>query len=358
MSAGKYSLEAYRRYPEARVCPPLSAAKPAQLAIAEVSWRKAEAKRGEYAFDIPKVQSGHTLLNVNLEAPDWAREGQAGLAASFVRRLGKETNGGAAFSGVLLNRTPLWAEDTCKELARAFADAFDNSFLIVSPKDGLAEILKAEDIPFGLVLNLSGGILPLRTQLAQGGLQRVWQKCPVFVKGAAPEGAQEAEKVVRGWHAAAAEGKETDGCRVALRRLTFPAQVSAGGALPLRLWWQNMGTSPLYGKSTVRLRLSGGGITKEIAVHDEKETRIPGDAVHNEIIQLPQMPAGEYTLQCAVFCEHKGFLPLANDVPGENGWYTMATITLDDVKRPEAYEAWNGYYPEGYYPLEDPKLPV
>ncbi len=82
-----------------------------------------------------------------------------------------------------------------------------------------------------------------------------------------------------------------------------------------------------------------------------------GDIIHNEIIQLPELDSGSYTLSIGLFtCEHE-IINLSLSDKDDNGFYEMGTIDIEDEGKYHYSTIWNHYYPEGYYPLEDPKAP-
>ena len=68
-----------------------------------------------------------------------------------------------------------------------------------------------------------------------------------------------------------------------MRRVTYPKALSSGGALPLRLWLQNVGNTPVYTASQMQLRLKTPEGCLPILVRLAPRVWPVGDTVHNEI---------------------------------------------------------------------------
>lgn len=355
----EHSLELYEKYPTVRCRPVCTGEKAASaMRVIRPKWAHIAPEKGVFHFDLVENPAGPeetVLLHVDLTPPAWA-EGPED-AAAFVRLLGAALEGGASYAGALVELGGI-SEGAKKAMLRAWRVGFDRTALVARAEDtALLEALRREGITFGLLLNVTGGILPARETLARNHLQRVWETAPVFLRAMdCPEGLQELRRVAAGWHALAADVPGLVPGRLTLRRLTYPAAVEAGGALPMRFWWQVMGDSPIYGPTKVVARLVGENQI-DLPLEDEKFIRLPGDATHNQIVTLPPLPMGEYTLLIGVEGADGKLLPLAMDAPLKDGLYEVGKVVLDETPRPELFAAWDDYYPEGYYPLEDPKLP-
>lgn len=272
----------------------------------------------------------------------------------FLQRLGMQTQGGCRCAGVLLDTD---AVDPAE--FSVWRRAFDGAVLIARA-DQTEQIaaLRIAGLPFGLLLDAHAGILPVRRQLAEQGLQFVWQSAPVFLlaKGC-PDGGAALKQAMDGWHVLAADVPGAVPGTLLVRRVTYPKALSSGGALPLRLWLQNVGNTPVYTASQMQLRLKTPEGCLPILVRLAPRVWPVGDTVHNEITQLPGVAPGCYELQCRVWKENGcGIIPLGSENDGD-GWLSLGTAVLDDTPRPELYIVWDTYYPDGYYPLEDPKLP-
>ncbi len=356
----EHSLELYEQYPTVRCRPVCTGAALAEaMEIRCLHFAELAPEKGVFHFDrVPPAgkPGGTTLLSLDVTPPAWASHFED--AAAFVRLLGAFLQGGASYTGVLVELADVPVEAR-PAMGRAFRAGFDKAALIALAEDEVTlSFFRRENIPFGLLLDASQGILAVREALATRHLQRVWETAPVLLLAKNhPELPQALRKAAEGWHVAAADIQGIKPGRMALRRVTYPAAVAADGALPIRFWWQVVGQSPLYGWTKVVAKLVHAGGDAALALDDEKPIRMLGDATHNQIVKLPKLPMGEYALWVGVQGQDGRLLPLAMDAPVKEGFYEIGKVTLDDVPRPELFAAWDHYYPEGYYPLEDPKLP-
>lgn len=351
------SWDLYQRFP-ITICRPAYAGyvgegKP--LAFFEVDWAQAWPTKESFQPELPQAIDGPALLVPVPTRPAWATGEDY---PTFLRLLGARTNGGAAFAGVLLDRDGLMGE-ALRNVVRACRDAFDRTALVTRASDWtLVDMLRREGIPFGLLLEAKEGILIIRQSLAIPGLQRVWEKAPVFLDAReTKENPEELLRCAAFWHVLASDLPGIKPGRLTLRRLTYPQKVTGGGALPLRFWWQVVGDSPLYETTKIRLLLKAGDNQWEIPLTDERSLRPMGDHTHHEIATLPPLPAGDYEVWCGAFAGDNSPLPLSMREPCVGGFFKAGEITVDDEPRPELLHAWDGFEPEGYYPLEDPKLP-
>ncbi len=178
---------------------------------------------------------------------------------------------------------------------------------------------------------------------------------PVYVHAGRPLDEEELD-AARRWHSSGADCVAALGPCMTLRRLMFPKDLTSGGVLPLRMWWQNLGTAPLYGAVSVRLELRSGAARYAIPVPGEMHPGM-GDTTFNVTTRLPDVPCGTYSLWIGLEGEN-GFLPLAvKDAKMDGGLVSVGEITLDDVCRPYLATMWETQYADGYYPLEDPAQP-
>lgn len=332
-----YSLEAFeQKLPVEKVRPPWRRPEPdgPRLALCE-------AAQDTWDGAPPAPPAGSIALLCPRAA---ARD-----AERFLQRLGMAAQGGRAFAGVLLDPN---ANVDLSVWRRAFESA-----PLIARADCPQQIaaLRAAGVPFGLLLDARGGILPVRRALAVQGLQRVWASAPVFLLAAGcPDGAEALQRAVEGWHVCAADVPGAVPGVLLVRRATWPKALSAGGALPLRLWVQNVGAAPVYGPSRLQLRL--GGVDLPIPLGLARRVWPVGDTVYNEITQLPGTAPGRYPLEYRIRREDANPSVFTGDAG--DGWQALGEVVLDGTARPELYAAWDNYYPDGYYPLEDPKLPV
>lgn len=158
------------------------------------------------------------------------------------------------------------------------------------------------------------------------------------------------------WHVSFSSEDMDVGYRFELRKLAYPKEISSGGALPLRFWFVNTGTAPCYEPVTAMLRLSGADKGCDTKLNIQALQGKTGDLVHNEIAKLPALPTGEYTVSLGLkIGEHP--LALANALTASDGFYALGKVLVDQQNRDDLFHIWEDYYPEGYYPLEDPQAP-
>lgn len=69
------------------------------------------------------------------------------------------------------------------------------------------------------------------------------------------------------------------------------------------------------------------------------------DIVYNEMVQLPAMPAGDYTL--LLWLPARRWEPPApqHRPSGRGGLLPLGSVTVDDQPRLELYAIWDRYYP-------------
>lgn len=227
------------------------------------------------------------------------------------------------------------------------------------PAPSEVEAIRARgEEPFALLIDLrEQDLLEAAERLARLGLQRHWQRAPVcaLLKG---EPDPETRRALHRWHVRAADREAGLGLDIRPRRVSCPRTVSAGGALPLRLWLTSTGSSPLYEPARLHLRLRGAAAEAMVPLdHPAALLRRLGDLVHNQILSLPPLPPGIYEAALALL-RADGQPVHLNALGAEPGGYLpLGRLALDDRPRPEYFHIWDDYYPEGYYPLEDPKEP-
>jgi len=202
------------------------------------------------------------------------------------------------------------------------------------------------------------GWLDTAQALAEHGLQRHWETAPVYARLSEAPGPEQVEQL-QAWHVRAANFPANLDMDLRLRRLTCPCALSSQGALPLRLWMQNAGASPLYGPHRLFLRLSRGAWSEDLPLQTPPDVFMKlGDIVYNEILQLPALPEGELALRLILTGPGGSPLLLNTDLPEQEGLYQVGTILADHKPRPQLFTIWEDWYPDGYYPLEDPKVPL
>ncbi len=339
---GKYSLESYERYPVIRCRPeedrrPVSGAGFSSFATVDVR-----------PDDRPQLKE-KTLLRLRISATE-----DAVTAEAAVRELASRYYRDPAVLGVTLAAD----QPSCSRMWETVAEAF-------SPKRFYVPVTDGQMLNYALKQGFFGGILAevgenpldLCEAFAANDAQRLFERYPVLVRFTNP--AQADGRYALQWHACAVEGvRALAGPRIALRRLNYPRLLTSGGFAPLQFWWTNRGPSPLYGPAEVRLRLVRDGIPVATVLPGDRPERIPlADRVFNRIIRLPLLPEGSYRLEYGLFAEDGAPVRLANTKPTGNGYYDGDAIHLDHLPRPELENIWQTYRPDGYYPLEDPKVP-
>ena len=345
---GKYSIDAFEVHPLIKLRPVMTAPLLRSYRLYELYQSALEPKCGEL-LDPPPVEGENVILLLH---PDEKRD--LADVCGFIRRMGSCYNGGRGFAAVVMEMGPFTGVAR-EQLVQAYRQGFDETFLLLKPGSGLAEVCRRLGIPFGLWLELERGILPLRRAIGQENLARVWENAPVYLR--ADRKLTEAElDAARRWHISGADVLLPVGVQMTLRRMMFPEALTTGGLMPLRLWWQNVGTAPIYEAVQLHLELRSGEAHYQIDAPGVLDRPGIGDSTMNLTAKLPQVPCGRYELWCGLKAGKK-FLLLAMEAQENGGLYRVGEVTLDDVSRPYLATMWDEQYADGYYPLEDPAQP-
>ncbi|HZG76555.1 MAG TPA: DUF4832 domain-containing protein [Paenibacillus sp.] len=123
------------------------------------------------------------------------------------------------------------------------------------------------------------------------------------------------------------------GYRLALRKLTYPSVVEAGGELTMTSWWENLGVAPCYRPYPLALRLKND--SQELILRTEADIRewLPGDSLYNQAIALPNtLPAGHYRVGIALLSmdSDEPAVKLAVEGREADGWYAVGSIEVRD----------------------------
>ena len=242
--------------------------------------------------------------------------------------------------------TPAAGGSSCRRVWETLAESFSPRRFFVPVSDGeMLDYALKQGFLGGLLAEVGNNPLDACEAFAANGAQRLFERVPVLVRFTRPEKAD--SRYALQWHANAVEGvKERAGPRIALRRLNYPKALT------------NRGPSPLYDRTEVRLRIVRGSQTvAEVLPGDNPERIHLGDRVFNRILRLPEIPEGQYRLEFGLFLEDGTPVRLANANPTGEGYYDGDVIHIDRIPRHEFETIWENYRPDGYYPLEDPKLP-
>lgn len=344
---GKYSLDAFEVHPLVKLRPVVTDPEADGYRLLELCQAELEPKPGELLTP-PPVGSGKVILRLNV-----SENADIADACGFIRRMGFCYEGGKLLAGVVMTEG-VFSGTALDQLAQAYRQGFENTYLLAEPGSALAESCSRAGVKFGLWLPLERGILPLRRSIGRGNLARNWESCPVYIWAGRDLTTEELDAACR-WHASGADVPAILGPRMTLRRMMFPRELTAGGPLPLRMWWQNVGTAPMYRDVEICLELCNGENRFPIQIPEAGFRPGMGDATFNTTAILPEI-RGTFALRCGLRCQG-AMLKLSMDAPEENGMYTVGEMTLDDAARPYLATMWEEAYADGYYPLEDPAQP-
>lgn len=345
---GKYSIDAFEQYPLVKIRPRVTRAAASGYRLVTLSWAALETEDGQL-LSPGEIDGGTVILQLNLDRP-----GDAADACGFVRRMGSLYRGGKDLAGVVLSA----GNDTSVALAQlvqAYAQGFESTCLLAEPGTELMAACRKQQVKTGLWLDLNRGILNLRRAIAEGNLQKTWRDAPVYLYASEDLNGAELDAAVR-WHASGVNLPAPIGPTMTLRRMMFPEGLTSGGLMPLRLWWQNIGTAPIYKTVEVVLELRSKDACYVIPVPDVLERPDLGDSTLNLTARLPEIACGSYGLWCGLKVGQR-FLPLAMDAAEVGGMYHVGDVTLDEEPRPYLATMWEEQYADGYYPLEDPAQP-
>ncbi len=343
---GKYSLDAFEVHPLVKLRPSVTELERSCYRLLELSRSELEPESG--MLNPPEIGAGRVLLRLRWDMADDISD-----VCGFIRRMGSCYAGGKAFAGVVVT-AGTFTGAALGQLVQAYRQGFDGTFLLAQPGTECMDICRREGIPTGLWLPLSEGILNLRRSIAKDNLARNWENHPVYLYSDGELSVEELDAAQR-WHCSGANVMAPLGAQLTLRRMMFPRDLTSGGIMPLRIWWQNIGTAPMYHEVRMQLVLQNGKEQVAVSVPGTLRPGL-GDATFNTTGLLPQVPCGTYSLWVGLETD-RVTLPLAMDAPMKNGLYHIGEITLDDTVRPYLDTMWEEQYADGYYPLEDPAQP-
>lgn len=345
---GKYSIDAFERYPLVKIRPRVTRMAASNYRLLTLSWAALETEDGQLRLP-GEIGEGTVILRLNLDRP-----GDVDDACGFVRRMGSFYRGGKDFAGVVLS-AGIYTSVALGQLVLSFAQGFESACLLAEPGTELMAACRKQHIKTGLWLDLNRGILNLRRAIAEENLQRTWRDTPVYLYADRDLTEEELDAAIR-WHASGINMKASVGPCMTLRRMMFPEGLTSGGPMPLRLWWQNIGTAPIYERAEVKLELRSGEKRYEIAAEGLMDRPDIGDSTLNLTARLPEVACGSYGLWCGLKVGEQ-FLPLAMEAVENGGMYHVGDVTLDGESRPYLQTMWEEQYADGYYPLEDPAQP-
>lgn len=359
---GKYSLEHYEKYKTIIIRPqPLSKNPPnfgnERTDYLTFSWNELEPSRGGYRLDGIKKSlntASNPVLLLKPDLPVWVKDHADDYFSAFIRKVGSYIDGDRRLVGVVISTLA-----DSKEEWNAYMDSFDALTILADlHHHRLIHHLREHGQEFGLLVKCSeDNWIACCEAFARLNLQDVWKSKPVILHLADQTAGPNIRREAMRWHACLSNIDMGLGYDLTLRRLTYPEAVSSNGSLPLRFWFVNAGSSRIYQDIELWLKLKQEHASYELPLNAATSSWLTGDIVHNEIVRLPDMLPGTYALSIGVFHKDRSCIHL--NIHGEEkaGYYSAGTIKVEITDKDRLENIWDTYYPEGYYPLEDPKVP-
>ncbi|WP_054027476.1 DUF4832 domain-containing protein [Bacillus sp. FJAT-28004] len=359
---GKYSLENYEKYKAIKVRPyPLPRNEKnsgnGQFQYVSFSWRDLEPTRGEYRLEQVNEAlntASNPILVLKPDLPLWVKGHANDCFAALIRKVGSYIDSDSRLLGVFISTMA-----DGKEEWNAYMDSFEVLTLLADLHNfRLIQYLREHGRGFGLLVKCSeDNWIACCEAFAKQKLQQVWKSYPVVLLNTDNVCGPNIRREAHRWHVSLSNLKIELGYNLALRRLTYPETVSSHGSLPLRFWFVNTGISRIYREFSLWVKLEQGDVSYELSMHAATQTWLTGDLVHNEIIQLPEMQPGNYTLSIALFYKDRSYIHLNIQNNEQDGYYEAGIVKVEITSEDPLLNIWDMYYPEGYYPLEDPKVP-
>ncbi|RED66348.1 DUF4832 domain-containing protein [Cohnella lupini] len=357
-----FSLESYEQYSTSvfrprRLAQPFSDPDAGRFTYVEVAWNEGEPSRGAYRLEGMKeaiAAAINPVLVLRPVLPLWAKEDPAGYFAAFIRKVGSDADSEGRLAGIVIV-----ALSDSKEEWNAYMDSFQATPLLADlHHTALIHHLRERNREFGLLVTCSESTwIDCCEAFATQQLHHVWRSKPVVLHVTEPSSGPSVEREALRWHASLANISMELGGRLELRRMTYSSSVTSGGSLPLRLWFVNTGSSRLYREFELRLRLKREDATYVIPVRADSQAWLTGDLVHNEVLRIPEVTEGDYSIALGLFLRDGSPIRLHIQDQEDGGYYEAGTLRVESPGEDPLLRIWETYYPEGYYPLEDPKVP-
>ncbi len=367
---GIYSLENYEKYKTKIIRLKPESKTPSNFGMGQIHyiklpWTSLEPSPGAFNLEViiremEKVKN--PILVIIPDIPTWVNNHESDYFAALIRRVGSFIGGDSRLVGVIISTI-----NNSRAEWDAYIDSFDQTRIFTNIENkAFIEYLKNNNREFGLLVKCSEeNWIDCCEELANQGLQHLWKRNPVLVHITDDACGPNISREVYRWHGGLTNKQLDLGYNITLRRVTYPETVSSKGALPLRLWFVNNGTARIYQRFVVKLQIkpkelqqfSQKNSSYELAMKANTESWSIGDITHNEIIQLLGIEPGIYTLSVGLFLLDNTPIYLNNENVRANGFCEIGTVCIDNKKRDELFNIWDTYYPEGYYPLEDPQAP-
>ena len=361
---GKYSLENYCVYETYKIRPKPLASNPdnkgrGMYQTLEYTWEELEPERGRFCIDHMTEELRKTenpILKIVPSAPSWFHNYellQEGFSC-LLRKVGSVVVHIQNLVGVIINSSPINIR-----VLEAYINTFESKSLLVRlEEEELITYLKENKVAFGLVVNCNEeNWIDCCERFARLGIQNTWEQNPVVLEIEGQAVGHNIQRESVRWHASLANLPMEIGYCFTLRRLTFPKKIIGCGGLPLRFWFVNTGSAPCYMQYYLKIKLSQGDVVHEFLLNIDTKQWLLGDIVHNEIISLPGLQEGVYKVSMGIFFLDGSPMKLSVKENQDNGFYELGLIEVDDRLENNLLHAWDDFYPDGYYPLEDPQEP-
>ena len=373
---GKYSLENYYPYETYKIRPEPLPEAPVNIGRGEYSfleytWQELEPERGNYniAQITESLSKRHnSILVIKQDPPSWLKASSSGsnnhsswltaypeeCFAHLIRRVGSSMAEEQQLVGVVITS----AGDSFR-VWDAYIEAFDNIPVLAELENGkLIRYLKGKGHSFGLIVKCSeNNWIDCCEKFAEYQLQNTWERMPVILHNTDEEIGSNIHREGLRWHAGFTNLPMDLGYNFTLRRLTYPKKIIGNGALPIRFWFVNTGSAPCYKEFQLKIQLESKSTHYEFLLHIDQSSWKIDDITHNEILPLPELQEGSYLLSIGLFFSDGTPIHLDVKAIENQGYYELGTIEVDNCMTDDLLHAWDDFYPEGYYPLEDPKAP-
>lgn len=367
---GIYSLENYEKYKTKTIRFKPQSKTPSnvgtgQIQYVKLPWASLEPSRGKFNLELLSREMENVknpILVLIPDIPAWVNNHQSDSFAALIRRVGSFINGDRKLVGIVVSTI-----NNSQAEWDGYIDSFDKTTIYADlDNEDLISYLKDNNKEFGLLVTCNeANWLDCCEGFAKQNLQHVWKRNPVLVHITDDVCGPNISREIYRWHGGLSNKQLDLGYNITIRRVTYPEAVSRKGALPLRLWLVNMGTARIYQPFIIKLLIKPQGLemsgekntSYELNLQGSTESWSVGDITHNEILQLPDVESGIYTIYLGLFLLDNTPIQLNNEDTPLNGFYEIGTVCIDDKKRNELFNIWDTYYPEGYYPLEDPQVP-
>lgn len=357
---GKYSLENYEIYKAHKARP-----KPIKEVLSNpgkgiytrivLPWSKMEEKPGIYQMEwIDEVlrQSENPVIMIDSEKPEWVNSHEDRCFSKLIRRVGSYIKDKYGLVGVVASNV----YGTHYEWD-SYAESFHVPVLAPLEHEELVGYYQRIGFQFGLYIEGdNSNWITCCERMGRYHLSNVWEKKPVVIHVRETQDADEFLAQAIRWHASFTNVDAAYGYQIELRRLLYPKEVSSNGYLPLRFWFVNVGSGLCYQPYELKLRLRNKTSSYIMQLNTTADQWDIDDFTYHEILKLPPMEEGVYEVAIGLFQEERN-IALAIDSGQQDGFYQIGRIKVDQHDRTMLSNIWDHYYPEGYYPLEDPKEP-